>query len=81
MATAQLISVDEYLHTSFEYDAEYVEGRIVQRPSPQKNHCRMQGILYSALTSEISASRVYVWIDQRIQTRRHPARFEFWISA
>jgi Uma2 family endonuclease len=75
MATAQFISVDEYLHTSFEYDAEYVEGKIVQRPLPQKNHSRMQGNLYSALTNGISASQGYVWIDQRIQTKRNPARF------
>jgi Uma2 family endonuclease len=35
----------------------------------------MQGNLYSALTSGISSSQGYVWIDQRIQTKRNPARF------
>ena len=42
METTELVSVEEYLHSTFEYDAEYVEGRIVLRPMPQKPHSRMQ---------------------------------------
>jgi hypothetical protein len=29
MATAQLVSVAEYMNSSFEYDAEYVEGSYI----------------------------------------------------
>src|ERR1700722_12639787 len=36
MATTHSVSVEEYLHTSFEHDAEYVEGRIVWPCSFQK---------------------------------------------
>ena len=37
MATKHLVSVEEYLHTSFEHDAEYVEARLVYRPEPKKS--------------------------------------------
>jgi hypothetical protein len=51
MATTHLVSVDEYLHTSFEHDAEYVEGRIVYRSWPQKPHSKMQAFLLLTLVS------------------------------
>jgi len=75
MATAQLISVEEYLHTSFEYDAEYVEGRIVQRPLPQRRHSMMQSWLNRALYAAGRPSGYRVWVEQRIRTQRQPARF------
>jgi hypothetical protein len=34
MTVAELASAEQYLHTSFEHDAEFVEGRIVERPGP-----------------------------------------------
>lgn len=45
MPTDQLTSVEEYLHTTYEPDAEYVEGRIVHRPLPLKPHSKMQRFL------------------------------------
>src|SRR5260221_38495 len=75
MATAQLVSVEEYLRSSFEYDAEYVEGRIVYRPLPQKSHSKMQGNLYSALRETGRSSGHKIWPELRIRTKREPARF------
>jgi Uma2 family endonuclease len=75
MTTAQLVSVEEYLHTSFEYDAEYVEGKIVYRSLPQLNHSEMQGNLYSALREEGRSFGYKVWPELRIRTMRDPARF------
>ena len=31
MSTIHLVNLEEYLHSTFEPDAEYVEGRIVRR--------------------------------------------------
>ena len=45
MATTHLVSVEEYLRTTYEPDAEYVEGRIVQRTVPQYDHGRLQAQL------------------------------------
>ena len=75
MATAQLISVEEYLHTSFEYDAEYVEGRIVQRPLPQRRHSMMQSWLNRTLHAAGRPFGYRVWVEQRIRTQWQPARF------
>ncbi len=43
MAVAEFISAEQYLHTSFEHDAEFVEGRIVERPVPTWKHSAVQG--------------------------------------
>jgi Uma2 family endonuclease len=75
MTTAQPVSVEEYLHTSFEYDAEYVEGKIVYRSLPKKPHSRMQGKLHLALHEEGRSRGYEVWLELRIRTRRDPARF------
>jgi Uma2 family endonuclease len=75
MTTAQPVSVEEYLHTSFEYDAEYVEGKIVYRSLPQLDHSEMQGNLYSALREEGRSRGYKVWPELRIRTKRNPARF------
>lgn len=75
MATAHLVSVDEYLHTSFEHDAEYVDGRIVERPLPQKSHSKMQGWLGRALYQVAHPLGFEIWTEQRIRTRKDPSRY------
>jgi Uma2 family endonuclease len=45
MATTHLVSVEEYLRSAYEPDAEYVEERILLRSVPQKPHSKMQGYL------------------------------------
>jgi len=75
MATTHLVSVEEYLHTSFEHDAEYVEGRIVYRSVPKKPHSKMQSFLDRKLY-EIGQRLGYkVWPEQRIRTKAKPARY------
>jgi Uma2 family endonuclease len=75
VATAQLVSVEEYLHMSFEHDAEYVEGKIVYRSLPQLNHSEMQGNLQLALREQGRSRGYKVWLGLRIRTKRDPARF------
>ena len=38
MAVAELLSAEQYPHSSFEHDAEFVEGRLVDRPAPTWEH-------------------------------------------
>ncbi len=46
MPTKSLMSVEEYLHTSFEgCDCEYVDGEIVERNMGEWDHSRIQGQL------------------------------------
>lgn len=75
MAVAHLISAEEYLHTSFEHDAEYVEGRIVQRPLPQKPHSKNQGFLIWKLYGMGQALGFMPWAEQRIQTQADPPHY------
>jgi Uma2 family endonuclease len=75
MATTQLIAAEEYLRTSFEHDAEYVEGRIVYRSAPKKPHSKMQAFLILALF-EIGRPLGYkLWPEQRIRTQANPPRY------
>jgi hypothetical protein len=41
MGVGHLIGEEEHLHASYEYDAEYVEGKIVRRPTPAHDHSEM----------------------------------------
>ena len=43
MATKTLVSLEEYLHTSFDgTDAEFVSGEVVERSMPDLNHTDVQ---------------------------------------
>src|SRR5258708_36104944 len=75
MSTAQLVSVEEYLHSTIEPAAEYVEGRIVPRSVPRKSHSKWQGRLNRTLY-EIGHPMGYeVWVEQHIRTRSGPVRY------
>lgn len=47
--TAATISLEEYMRSAYEHDAEYVDGRIVERPMPTPPHSRMQAYLIRIL--------------------------------
>jgi Uma2 family endonuclease len=75
MAITELVSVEEYLHSTFEHDAEYVEGRIVPRPMPQKPHSKMQSYLDRTLYQVGHPLGYEVFAEQRIRTQTAPARY------
>ena len=45
MGAATLISVEEYLHTNYDPDREYVDGEVVERNLGEKTHSTIQGNL------------------------------------
>jgi Uma2 family endonuclease len=73
MAVAELVSAEQYLHSSFEHDAEFVEGRLVQRPTPAWEHASMQGFLVRELWAICRSLGFFAVPEQRVQTR--PDRF------
>jgi Uma2 family endonuclease len=75
MATTELVSVEEYLHSTFEHDAEYVDGRIVPRSMPQKPHSKMQSYLDRTLYQAAHPLGYEIWPEQRIRTQLQPARY------
>ncbi len=51
MAVAKMMSVEEYLSTSWDPDREYVDGRLVETNLVDYDHGEVQGFVYSALKS------------------------------
>jgi Uma2 family endonuclease len=49
MATKAQITAEQYLHMTFEHDAEYVHGEIVERSMPDLIHGRIQFLIAQAL--------------------------------
>ena len=75
MATTHLVSVEEYLRSAYEPDAEYVEGRILLRSVPQKPHSKMQGYLDRTLYALAHPLGYEVWVEQRLRTQPDPAHY------
>jgi Uma2 family endonuclease len=75
MATTHLISVEEYLHSTFEPDAEYVEGRIILRAVPGKTHSKLQTYLVRTLYETGHPLGYEVWVEQRLRTKNDPGRY------
>jgi Uma2 family endonuclease len=73
MAAAELISAEQYLRSSFEHDAEFVDGRLVERAIPTWEHACMQGFLIEELRAIGRRLALFSVPEQRIQTR--PERF------
>ncbi len=44
-ATTHAVSMEEYLHTSYEHDPEYIDGEIKERPVPTNLHAFVQMML------------------------------------
>lgn len=73
-ATSTLVSVEEYLHSSFEDgDREYIDGRIVERNLGEKDHSRTQRELILFFDALTRSHNTYAFPEQRIQVA--PARF------
>jgi len=73
-AATTLISVEEYLRTSFQDgDREYVDGEIVERNLGEKSHSKTQGELILFFRFTRSAYRTYAFPEQRVQVS--PRRF------
>ena len=69
-AQETLISVEEYLNTSYEgADREYVDGRILERNLGEKDHSRPQRKLIQFFGPLESTLRTFAFPEQRIQVK------------
>ena len=71
MATTRVVPVAEYLHSTFEPGAEYVEGRIVLRAMPKKPHRKLQTFPLRGLDEVARPLGYEVWVEQHLQTKRN----------
>jgi Uma2 family endonuclease len=75
MALGQLISAEEYLHTSFEHDAEYVDGKVVHRAMPNQSHSDVLAFLIAVFYAMREDLGIRPWPDQRIRTQADPRHY------
>ncbi len=68
MATTSLLSVEEYLKTSYEPDAEYVDGVIEERPMGEWNHSAWQATLTAFFFMHSDEWHIRVRPEQRTKT-------------
>jgi Uma2 family endonuclease len=69
MATGTLIPLEEYLHTSYEPDMEYVDGQLVERSVGERGHSLAQGLVITELNNRRRERGFEVFPEQRIAIR------------
>ena len=73
MQSPALVPVEEYLHTSYRPDCEYLEGTILERNVGEWEHARLQMRASAYLFSREKEWRIRVVPEQRVQVK--PGRF------
>ncbi len=71
---ATLVSVDEYLHSSYDPDCDYVDGELVERNVGEKSHSKWQGAIYSYYKARKKTSGLHPFIELRIRISEHRYR-------
>lgn len=67
MATTTLISVQEYLRTSYRPDCDYIDGQVEERNMGEKPHARLQSFLCWFLRNHEDVWQIEVLTEQRLQ--------------
>jgi Uma2 family endonuclease len=74
MASAQtLVSVEEYLRTSYSPDCDYVDGVVEERNLGERDHAWIQAKLAALFMSRFRETGMAALVEWRFQTR--PTRF------
>lgn len=73
MGTAVLVSVEEYLHTVYRPDCDYIDGVVEERNLGEYDHARLQGLLLQWLMGLEKRLKVWVVPEQRVRVK--PARY------
>src|SRR5262245_17676777 len=73
MSTGALVSIDEYLSTSYEPDCDYVDGVVEERNLGEQDHIFLQAALAAFFFIRRKDWRIQVYTEQRVQVS--PTRF------
>jgi Uma2 family endonuclease len=74
MATATLISVEEYLATSYRPDRELIDGQLVERNLGEYDHSRLQTRLAGWFLNREREWNIRVVVEQRVQVKSNRFR-------
>ena len=68
MATApNPVSFDEYMHTSYSPDCEYIDGAILERNVGKGKHAYTQGKVYLWISQKVGPKSLIVLPEQRVR--------------
>jgi Uma2 family endonuclease len=67
MATKAQITAEQYLHMTFEHDAEYVHGEIVERAMPDRLHSTLQFLILMAFGRLIQSHPLFPYPELRLR--------------
>ncbi|HKW97958.1 MAG TPA: Uma2 family endonuclease [Bryobacteraceae bacterium] len=73
MSSRTLVSVEEYLHTTYDPDCDYVDGELEERNVGELDHSDLQGRVYSYFLNRSRALKIYPYVALRTQVS--PTRF------
>jgi len=73
MKTDELISVREYLTTSYDPDCDYVDSVVEERNVGERDHSKLQGAVIANYYNRRREWGIHVYPEQRIQVS--PTRF------
>ena len=73
MATGSIVSIHEYLSTSYRPDCDYVDGVILERNLGEYDHARLQGAVFAYFFNRRKEWGIEVVPEQRVQVS--PTRF------
>ncbi|MBS1830630.1 MAG: Uma2 family endonuclease [Acidobacteria bacterium] len=74
MSTQTLVSVAEYLSTSFRPDREYLDGVVLERAMGERDHSRLQSLLCAFLIQQEREWGIDAVVEQRVQVKQHRFR-------
>src|SRR3989442_15550163 len=72
MRTSALVSVEEYLNTSFHPDCDYVDGRVVERNLGELDHSDLQAEIAVFFRLRRKRWGIHAFVEQRVQVSPHP---------
>jgi Uma2 family endonuclease len=67
MAAGSLVSIHEYLNTSYRPDRDYVDGVALERNLGEYDHARLQGAVFAYFFARRKEWRLHVVPEQRVQ--------------
>ncbi len=73
MERGTLVSVEEYLSSSYRPDREYLDGQLLERNVGEKDHSKLQMLLSAYLHNSSGKLGIHVFPEQRVQIK--PTRF------
>src|ERR1019366_2470335 len=67
MATGSLVSVHEYLSTSYRPDCDYVDGVVLERNLGEKSHSRLQTAIWLYYWLRQARGGLWGFVEMRVQ--------------